>query len=52
MSKLRINYKEIVKRLKDYGFSDEDIFKIGGIFNSFPFIVDINIVLQHLDTEA
>lgn len=42
MSKLRINYSEIVKRLKEYGFSDEEISKIGGIFNSFPFIVDVN----------
>jgi len=42
MSKLRINYSEIVNRLRKEDFSDEEIFKISGIFNSFPFIVDVN----------
>lgn len=42
MSKLRINYSEIVDRLKKEGFSEEDTNKIGSIFNSFPFIVDVN----------
>lgn len=42
MGKLRINYEEIIKRLEDEGFTEEEIKKIGHIFNTFPFIVDVN----------
>jgi len=42
MSKLRINYFEIIGRLKKDGFSDEDANKIIEIFNSFPVIAEIN----------
>lgn len=42
MSRLRINYSEIVDRLKKEGFSHEHISRILNIFNSFPFIIEVN----------
>jgi len=42
MSELRINYSEIIKRLEEEGFTEEETDKIAKIFNTFPFIVNIN----------